>query len=122
MLAPNAGGEAMAPRLDATDLGLFGSLRAKLGQLHGELLEAEARASADLSSTHPAYRASALNLIQYLVTRQVDLRPVQLELGRHGLSSLGRIEGHVRAAFEQVMARLDDALQRSAEPGEGRER
>ena len=111
----------MAPRLDATDLGLFESLRAKLGQLHGQLLEAETRASADLSSTHPAYRASALNLIQYLVTRQVDLRPVQLELGRHGLSSLGRIEGHVRAAFEQVMARLDDALQRTADPSLGAE-
>ncbi len=98
----------MDPQL--TDIVLFGSLRSKLSQLRGELLEAEGKSAAELSTIHPRYRASALNLIQYLVARQVDLRPVQLELSRHGLSSLGRMEGHVRDALDQVIARLADAL------------
>src|SRR5450432_241490 len=92
---------------------VFEALRAKLSRLRGELTRAEARCTPNLASVHPAYRASALNLVDYLVTRQVDLRPLQLELWRCGLSSLGRIEGHVRDALEQVIARVDDVLAHS---------
>jgi len=92
---------------------VFESLRAQLSELRDELANAEARSTASLASVHPAYRASAINLVHYLVARQIDLRPVQLELWRHGLSSLGRIEGHVRDALEQVIARVDDVLARN---------
>jgi pyruvate kinase len=91
---------------------VFESLRAKLVKLRDDLTGAEARSTNALASVHSAYRASAVNLVHYLVTRQIDLRPVQLDLWRLGLSSLGRIEGHVRDALEQVIARLDDVLAR----------
>ena len=40
----------------------------------------------------PSYAASAANLAQYLALRHHDLRHLQRELMRHGLSSLGRFE------------------------------
>ncbi|HEX3853958.1 MAG TPA: pyruvate kinase [Polyangiaceae bacterium] len=92
---------------------VFESLHAELSRLRDELNAAEAKSSDSLKLVHPSYRASAINLVHYLVTRQVDLRPMQLELWRHGFSSLGRIEGHVRDAVEQVIARVGDALARS---------
>jgi len=88
------------------------ALRASLVELRNQLDSAERGAEPELAKVHPDYRASALNLIQYLATRQVDLRPFQLELWRRGLSSLGRIEGHVRDALDQVISRLDDTLAR----------
>jgi pyruvate kinase len=103
----------MESRSNATSSVVFESLRSELIQLRNELTNAEARSTGDLAAVHPAYRASAINLVHYLVTRQVDLRPVQLELWRHGLSSLGRIEGHVRDALDQVIARVDDVLAHS---------
>jgi len=42
-----------------------------------------------------AFAASASNLAHYLAFRHHDLRELQLELMRHGLSSLGRLESRV---------------------------
>lgn len=97
---------------DATGA-LFSSLRGQLSKLRDELTEIGNHAEHSLAAVCPEYRASAVNLIQYLAARQIDLRPVQLELGRHGFSSLGRMEGHVADALRQVIARLDDALTRA---------
>jgi pyruvate kinase len=58
----------------------------------------------------PRYRASARNFAHYVSVRQHDLRALQLGLLGHGLSSLGRLEGHVVDAIAQVRQRLDDAL------------
>jgi pyruvate kinase len=91
----------------------FSFLRGQLAKLRGELIEIGAKSRHLLAAISPEYRASAINLIQYLAARQIDLRPVQLELGRYGFSSLGRMEGHVADALEQVIARLDDALSRA---------
>jgi pyruvate kinase len=93
-----------------SDLDTFRALRADLGRLRKRLSEAEVHAARDLESVHAAYRESACNLIHYLTARQIDLRPLQLELWRRGLSSLGRIEGHVGDALDQVLARLDESL------------
>jgi pyruvate kinase len=95
------------------DLEMFRALRGELAQLRARISETESRLSADLGSIHEAYQASARNLVHYLVARQVDLRPLQLELWRRGLSSLGRIEGHVADALDRVIERLDDALFRA---------
>ena len=73
------------------------------GQLAGQL---ESR----ILRCRPSYRASAENLAHYLGLRTLDLRKLQLELGRLGLSSLGRSEGHVLQNLHQVARRLDDAL------------
>jgi pyruvate kinase len=94
-------------------LDVFRGLREKLGQLRSQLCEVEARSAAELAKVHPEYRQSASNLLQYVAARRIDLRPIQLDLWRHGFSSLGRIEGHVRHALDQVIDRLEDSLVRA---------
>ena len=89
---------------------VFGRLRKEIERLRARLIDGEGRCESELSTVAAPYRESAVNLIHYLVARQVDLRPVQIELGKRGLSSLGRMEGHVQDALDQVLARLDDAI------------
>lgn|SRR6266508_4178746 len=48
-------------------------------------------------------RASARNLLQYLALRRHDLRRPQALLASQGLSSLGRMESHVRSGLERVL-------------------
>ncbi len=59
-----------------------------------------------LVSIEPAHRASAINLAHYLALRAVDLRPLQEQLARLGLSSLGRAETHVLANLDKVLGIL----------------
>lgn len=54
----------------------------------------------------PGFAASALNLAHYLALRHRDLRPLQRVLMRHGLSSLGRLEGRVLATLDGVAGAL----------------
>jgi len=86
------------------------ALRAALIELRKQLDEAERVSAPELGKVHAEYRESARNLLQYLVARQLDLRPFQLELRRRGLSSLGRLEGHVHDALDQVIARLEESM------------
>src|SRR5438477_5464303 len=77
----------------------------------GSLLDRASEQTPGLTRhVHAELRASAANFIDYLSLRQVDLRPLQFELERRGLSSLGRMEGHVRDALYQVRARVWDSL------------
>lgn len=58
-----------------------------------------------------SHLASARNLAHYLAVRQHDLRPLQLQLSRMGLSSLGRMEGRVESTLmilERLLSRLID--------------
>jgi len=57
----------------------------------------------------PGFAAGALNLAHYLSLRRRDLQPLQRELMRHGLSSLGRLEGRVLASLDAVGGALDAA-------------
>lgn len=57
----------------------------------------------------PGFAASALNLAHYLALRHRDLRPLQRVLMRHGLSSLGRLEGRVLATLDAVSGALGAA-------------
>src|SRR5215472_14663446 len=50
----------------------------------------------------PSYAASASNLAQYLALRHHDLRHLQRELMRHGLSSLGRLESRALVTLTTV--------------------
>lgn len=54
-----------------------------------------------------SFGASATNLAQYLALRHHDLRGLQREMMRHGLSSLGRLESRVMPALETVEAVLE---------------
>ena len=55
----------------------------------------------------PSFAVSAENLAHYLAFRHHDLRELQRELMRHGLSSLGRLESRVRVTLEVVEAALE---------------
>ena len=48
-------------------------------------------------------RESAYNLVHYLAVRRHDVRELQDELTRLGLSSLGRMEAHVMASLQAVL-------------------
>ncbi|HZD33796.1 MAG TPA: pyruvate kinase, partial [Nitrososphaeraceae archaeon] len=48
-------------------------------------------------------KASRDNLLAYLALRQHNLEDLQMELAEEGLSSLGRLEGEVLIAIEQVL-------------------
>jgi pyruvate kinase len=91
----------------------------KLGEevrgLRDLLLAEEARRSDLLQPVEARYRESARNFIHYLTLRTRDLRPLQLELWRRGLSSLGRLESHVLDSLIQVADRLDEAMGRPRE-------
>jgi pyruvate kinase len=51
-------------------------------------------------------KESVRNLLQYLAFRRRDVRPLQDELTRLGLSSLGRSESHVLASLDSVLLPL----------------
>lgn len=57
-----------------------------------------------------AFAASADNLAHYLAFRHHDLRTLQRELMRHGLSSLGRLESRVMVTLSCVEAALEGLL------------
>jgi pyruvate kinase len=66
-----------------------------------------------LQKTSPNCRESAYNLVHYLAIRRHDLRELQRELIRLGLSSLGRMEAHVMASLDAVLGTLYRLDQRS---------
>lgn len=55
-----------------------------------------------LERTAPVLRESAYNLVHYLAVRRHDIRDLQRQLSRLGLSSLGRMEAHVMASLYAV--------------------
>jgi pyruvate kinase len=57
-----------------------------------------------------AFAASASNLAHYLAFRHHDLRDLQRELMRHGLSSLGRLESRVLVTLQVVETALEALL------------
>jgi pyruvate kinase len=71
------------------------------------VIEEQAELSRDILLDLPPDRiASAQNLLHYLALRQEDIRPLQDELTRLGLSSLGRVEPHVMATIDAVLRNL----------------
>jgi len=85
----------------------FGILRSAIAELRTEA-EAQERLHRDrLVGLHPAWSASARNLLHYLALRHRDIRALQEELAWRGLSSLGRSESHVLATIDAVSVALD---------------
>jgi pyruvate kinase len=72
-------------------------------ELRRVALAAEREFAIELGATAPSMRASAHNLVHYLAVRRHDLRALQDELARLGLSSLGRMEAHVMASLQAVL-------------------
>src|SRR6516225_2132361 len=91
--------------------------------LRQDMLEVERRHVATAGSPHRNYEVSQRNLLHYIALRSHDLRPLQHELAVLGLSSLGRVESHVLASIDAVLAALHsldgaplDAAQLGSEP------
>ncbi len=82
------------------------ALIAALLPLRGAMLADEAALAPRLARIDPARVDSARNLVHYLALRRFDLRDLQDELSRLGLSSLGRAEAHVLANLERVLVVL----------------
>ncbi len=72
-------------------------------ELRRAALAVEQEFAADLDAVAPSMRESAYNLVHYLAVRRHDVRQLQDELARLGLSSLGRMEAHVMASLEAVL-------------------
>lgn len=72
----------------------------ELVALRGELLAAIRRPVMSLDAIDQSHGVSAVNMLQYLALRRHDLRELQPELTRLGLSSLGRCEAHVFASVD----------------------
>lgn len=88
----------------------FLTLHQELADLRRHLARAERRAEATLDAVDPRYRPSAENLVHYVALRHADRRQLQNRLLRHGLSTLGRSEGHVLQAVGAVSQRVSEAL------------
>ncbi len=69
-------------------------------------LDAEREFEAQLCHVAPGMRDSARNLVHYLAVRRHDIRDLQSDLSRLGLSSLGRMEAHVLATLDAVLTVL----------------
>jgi len=72
-------------------------------ELRRAALAAEREFIAELERAAPSMRESAFNLVHYLAVRRHDVRELQDELARLGLSSLGRMEAHVMASLQAVL-------------------
>src|SRR5262245_39432660 len=78
----------------------------QLAALRDDMMSVEQRHVTVAGVPHPNYAESQRNLLHYLSLRRHDLRPLQRELAMLGLSSLGRMESHVLASIDAVLAAL----------------
>jgi pyruvate kinase len=81
-------------------------LTAAVDELRTRAVEFEKDLQNEIDQVTDEHRASARNLIHYLALRQGDIRSLQADLAELGLSSLGRLEGHVLATLEAVLGAL----------------
>jgi len=98
--SPTAGGDV------PQDFKVCLALIDQLWTLRQAMLGREKALASELDKVLPEYHLSARNLAHYLTLRSVDLREVQEQLARLGLSSLGRSESHVLANLDKVLGLL----------------
>jgi len=78
-----------------------------LHDLRDRLDRAEAREESVIGGVARAHRGSARNLVHYVAVRRHDLRPLQVAMAAHGLSSLGRMESIVHPWIDTVIETVD---------------
>ncbi|WP_233808165.1 pyruvate kinase [Paraburkholderia sp. HP33-1] len=88
---------------EASWVAQFGQSKSGVEELWRAALAAEQEFSAEFELVAPSMRESAVNLVHYLAVRRHDVRALQDELARLGLSSLGRMEAHVIASLQAVL-------------------
>ena len=82
------------------------SIIARLQPIRLEVLQAEQDLQEQLDNVYSGNFQSARNLIHYVSLRRHDIRELQEDLGRLALSSLGRLESHVMATLDALLALL----------------
>ena len=82
------------------------SIISQLQPIRLEVLQAEQHFREELDHVHLANLQSARNLVHYMSLRRHDIRELQEDLGRLALSSLGRLESHVTATLDALLALL----------------
>jgi pyruvate kinase len=84
------------------------SIISRLQPIRLEVLQAEQHFRKELDQVYSGNLPSARNLVHYLSLRRHDIRELQQELGRLALTSLGRLESHVMATLDALMALLHE--------------
>jgi pyruvate kinase len=92
----------------------------ELGSIRADLIDLERREAHRVSRVPESQQASTRNLLHYLALRRHDIRPLQEQLARLGLSSLGRAESHVLATVDAVLKVLHHLAGLAWQPQEGR--
>ena len=82
------------------------SIIERLRPIRLEVLQAEQHFREELDRVFLGNLQSARNLVHYLSLRRHDIRELQQDLGRLALSSLGRLESHVIATLDALLALL----------------
>lgn len=104
--------------------GMFGTAQERALALRGELADLRRRVVSGSDARmrrwqhapmREAFLGSAANLADWLALREIDLAPLQWPLAALGLSTLGRLEGHVRPSIDAVIAALS-AISDKASP------
>jgi hypothetical protein len=80
------------------------SIISQLQPIRAEVLQAEQHFRGELDNVHLGTLQSARNLVHYVSLRRHDLRELQQDLGRLAVSSLGRLESHVIATLDALLA------------------
>lgn len=93
-----------------------GALLAQIDRIMSNAREREGNAKSQIHAVDPRFRKSARNLLHYLALRSEDIRPLQEQLARMGLSSLGRSEAHVMASLMAVRGVLGQLVGEHFEP------
>jgi pyruvate kinase len=85
---------------------LVESLQLQVEALHSDMVQLEKDSlPAELAPNH---LAGARNLLHYVALRRHDIRELQKDLAKLGLSSLGRTESHVLGTIQTVLQLLTD--------------
>ena len=100
-----------AAKIDSAQV--FDALIARLAQLQTELKQVWETLAPAFAGLNRFHRTSAQNLIHYLALRRHDLRQLQTDLTRHGISSLGRAEPFVMSNVEKVLKLLHRIVRRN---------
>ena len=92
------------------------NIASRLAELQQDLEAHWVKVSKRLGQLPANNRESARNLVHYLALRSHDIRDLQNDLARHGISSLGRSEGHVMSNLNGILRLLHRASGRSPDP------
>lgn len=91
-------------------------ITADLCGLKKNLVEAWEKVDRSLPDLPDENRRSAENFVHYLALRQYDIRRLQNDLARHGVSSLGRSESHVMSNITTALQLLSRIVGPVCEP------